>query len=333
MAERKITIYDVAEKSGVSPATVSRVLNEPDKVAADKKSRVLEAIKELDFVPKAAAVVAARKLYKKICVVAPFFGQSSFMERLRGIESVLDNMRFEIVIYSIQNGEDLKSYIRTITTTNFTDGLILLSLRPDADSMELLRKARFPVCFVENFVDGFDNVVIQNDTGGWKAGEYLYAKGCRRPAFVGEKSDKSHNVPATDDRLRGFRSFFSEKNIDIPEERICVGEFMEGGFDGKINSFLDGGNLPDCVFCSSDLVAVKFVSMAVSKGIKIPEEMKVLGFDDIDISKYMGLSSVSQSLDESGKMAAECVLNRLRNGGKSNFSVMVPINVVERKTT
>ncbi len=333
MAEKKVTIYDVAKLSGVSPATVSRVLNEPDKVAADKKGKVLAAIKDLDFVPKAAAVVAARKLYKKICVVAPFFGQSSFMARLRGIESVLDELRFEIVIYSIQTEDDLRDYIRTITTTNFTDGLILLSLRPDEESLALLRKAKFPVCFVENFVEGFDNVVIQNEVGGWKAGDYLYSRDCRKPAFVGEKSDKSHNVPATDDRLRGFVNFFSSKGIEIPEKRICLGEFMDSEFDKAVEAFLDSGDLPDCVFCSSDLVAVKFMSMAVERGIKIPDDMKVLGFDDIDISKYMGLSSVSQALDESGRMAAECVLNRLRNGGKSNFSVTVPINVVERKTT
>ena len=108
---------------------------------------------------------------------------------------------------------------------------------------------------------------------------------------------------------------------------------MDSEFDNSVESFLDGGDLPDCVFCSSDLVAVKFLSMAVERGIKVPDDMKVLGFDDIDISKYVGLSSVSQSLDESGRMAAECVLNRLRNGGKSSFSVMVPISVVERKTT
>ncbi|MCR5126383.1 MAG: LacI family transcriptional regulator [Treponema sp.] len=333
MADKKPTIYDVAKMTGVSPATVSRVLNEPEKVAQDKRQKVFDAINELGFVPKAAAVVAARKMYKKICVVAPFFSQSSFMERLRGVEEVLNDKHFEIVIYSIQTEEDLNDYIRMITTSNMTDGMILFSLVPNEKSQELLRNAAFPVCFVESSIDGFDNVVINNESGGRLAAEYFYSKGCRNPAFIGEKSNKVYTVPATDDRFRGFKKFFSEKGIGIPEKNVWIGEFSKSNIDKEVRRFLSQDNLPDCVFCSSDLVALSFMSAAKDVGVRVPEDMKVLGFDNIDIAKFVGLSTISQSLDESGRVAAECILSRLKKSGNSTFSILVPINVIERKTT
>ncbi len=333
MAEKNPTIYDIANMTGVSPATVSRVLNEPDKVAQDKKQKVLEAIKKLNFVPKANAVAVARKMYKKICVIAPFFSQSSFMERLRGVESVLNDEHFEIVIYSIQTADDLKDYISMIVNTNRADGLIAFSLHPDKDSLELLKSAKFPVCFVESSIEGFDNIVIQNVMGGQKAGEFLYSKGCRNPGFIGEKAILPYTVPATDERFQGFRFFFASKGIMIPENHVWIGEFTQNRLDEAVRKFLRQDDLPDCVFCSSDLIAARFITLAKETGIKIPRDIKVLGFDDIDISKYIGLSSVSQSLDESGKMAAECVLNRLKNPERGMYSILSPIKVIERETT
>lgn len=115
-------------------------------MAEEKRQKILEVIKELNFVSKAEAVAVARKLYKKICVVAPFFTQSSFMERLRGIKTVLNEEHFEIVIYSINSTEDLKEYIQALVASNRADGLILLSRLPDKESINLLRDAKFPAC-------------------------------------------------------------------------------------------------------------------------------------------------------------------------------------------
>ena len=86
----------------------------------------------------------------------------------------------------------------------------------------LLRNAAFPVCFVESSIDGFDNVVINNESGGRLAAEYFYSKGCRNPAFIGEKSNKVYTVPATDDRFLGFKKFFSEKGICLTAFSVPV---------------------------------------------------------------------------------------------------------------
>ena len=332
MSNKVATIYDVASLSGVSPATVSRVLNDPSHVKEEKRQKVLQAIKELNFVPKADAVAAARKLYKKIAVIAPFFTQPAFMQRLRGIESVLSQEHFEIVIYSILSAEDLRDYISTLSVNNRVDGLIILSLKPEEESLALLKEANFPVCFVEGDTEEFDNVLINNRLGGYKAAEYLYKKGCRKPGFIGEDAFLSYTIPATKDRLQGYKEYFDTVGITVEDKNVWLGEFTKSKLDESINTFLDQGDLPDCVFCSSDLNASRFISICLERGIAVDKQIKVLGFDNIEISSYIGLSSVSQSLDETGKMAANFILNRLQSPDRDPFSVNAPVKVIERMT-
>ena len=330
---KQSTIYDVARLAGVSSATVSRVLNEPDRVASVKRQRVQDAIRELNFVPKADAVAKARKAYKKIGVVAPFFTQPSFMERLRGVASVLSAEHYELVIYSIDTAEDLENYVQMLINTRRVDGLILLCVNASESVLQLLRDADFPVCFVENEYDDFDCVAVQNIAGGQKAAEFLHKKGCVNPGFVGELSRLSFAVAATEERFRGFRFYYANQGIIIKPEHVWIGEFTASELDKEILDYLAQEELPDGVFCSSDVIAARFVRLAENKGIKVPEKIKVIGFDNIDVSDYFGLTSVSQSLEKSGAAAAQLVLNRLENSNSSVITVRVPIEVIERETT
>lgn len=330
---KQVTIYDVADKAGVSPATVSRVLNAPEKVAEKKRQLVLDVIKELNFVPKVDAVINARKSYKKIAVLAPFFTQPSFMQRLRGVTEVLASEHYELIIYSISTTEDLNNYISSLVVQNRVDGLILFCVQLNEQMQDMLREAGFPVCFVEQVYDDFDCIVIDNKKGGKTAAEYFYNMGCRNPGFIGEKSYLDYSVPATEDRLSGYKKFFASKGIELLPQNIWLGAFAEDKLDDGINEFLSQAENLDCVFCSSDLIATRFFYLARLRGIKCPEKVKILGFDDIDISQYVGLSSIDQHLEESGRQAARQILERIKNPQKSAISIKLPLHVVERNTT
>ena len=329
---RQSTIYDVARLAGVSSATVSRFLNEPDRVASEKKEKIQFAIKELNFVPKAEAVAKARRAYRRIGVVAPFFTQPSFMERLRGIESVLSAEHYELVMYSISTQEDLENYIQILVNTQRVDGLILLCVNPGERMLGVLDDASFPVCFVENEYENFDCVTVQNLKGGQKAAEYLYNRGCRNPGFIGEVSSAEYSVGATEERFRGFQFYFANQGITVSPENVWLGEFVEGKREEEISRFLDNPWLPDGVFCSSDVLAASFIRIAEKKGIAIPGKIKVIGFDNIDIADYLGLTSVSQNLEESGKMAARLVLDRINDTDRGITTMKVPLEVIERET-
>lgn len=330
---RQSTIYDVARLAGVSSATVSRFLNEPDRVAQEKRERIQSAITELNFVPKADAVAKARSAYRKIGVVAPFFTQPSFMERLRGIAAVLSAEHYELVVYSIDTMEDLVNYVQMLVNTQRLDGLILLCVQLPADVLDLLRGANFPVCFVENEYEDFDCVVVHNLQGGQKAAQFLCEKGCKKPGFIGEKSMLEYAVNATEDRLRGFKFYCANNGIVIPENHIWLGEFSEGSLDEGITKFLEQEDLPDGIFCSSDVIAARLIRIALTKGISVPRQIQVIGFDNIDIAEYIGLTSVNQNLEESGRMAARLILMRTKDRERGSVVMKVPLSVIERETT
>ena len=330
---RQSTIYDVARLAGVSSATVSRFLNEPDRVAQEKRERIQTAITELNFVPKADAVAKARSAYRKIGVVAPFFTQPSFMERLRGIAAVLSAEHYELVVYSIDTEEDLVNYVQMLVNTQRVDGLILLCVQLPADVLDLLRGASFPVCFVENEYEDFDCVVVHNLQGGQKAAQFLCEKGCKKPGFIGERSMLEYAVNATEERLRGFKFYCANNGIVIPENHIWLGEFSEGSLDEGITKFLEQEDLPDGIFCSSDVIAARLIRIALTKGISVPRRIRVIGFDNIDIAEYIGLTSVNQNLEESGRMAARLVLMRIKDRERGSVVMKVPLSVIERETT
>ncbi len=165
MATNHPTIHGVAAKAGVSPTTVSRVLNAPSLVKSDKRRRILAAIEELQFVPKAEAVAKARRQLKRIAVIAPFFTEPSFMERLKGINSVLSDRHYELVIYAVHRSAELEGYIDMLVPGKRVDGLISLCLSLGERILSKLQASSIPLCCVEKDAEGFDSVVITTRKG------------------------------------------------------------------------------------------------------------------------------------------------------------------------
>lgn len=333
MVNQLPTIYDVAKKAGVSPSTVSRVLNEPSRVHIEKRKLVLDAIHELNFVPKADAVALARKQYKKIGVIAPFFTQPSFMQRLRGISAVLSGHHYELVVYAIESTKELDEYVDMLASSKRVDGLIVLCLNMSETSMGTLKHSGIPVCFVEADVPCFDSVVVDNYKGGWLAAEFLWNRGYRKPSFIGEASQRDFAVPATDFRLAGFKDYFAKQLIDVKADNIWLGEFLEEKVDFGVDQIIKSKNRPDCVFTSSDMIAIRVMRHAAQQGLAIPQDIGLVGFDDLDIAEYLNLSTISQSLDESGRLAAEMILDRLREPKREIRKIFVPLRIIERDNT
>ena len=119
----------------------------------------------------------------------------------------------------------------------------------------------------------------------------------------------------------------------IPENHIWLGEFSEGSLDEGITKFLEQEDLPDGIFCSSDVIAARLIRIALTKGISVPRQIRVIGFDNIDIAEYIGLTSVNQNLEESGRMAARLILMRIKDRERGSVVMKVPLSVIERETT
>lgn len=328
--KKETTIYDVAKKAGVSVSTVSRVLNMPTSVNPTTRQRIVEVIEELHFVPKASASVLARQQYHQIGVIAPLFSRPSMFQRLRGLTSALAKAHYEILLYNVDDGNDLDGYIDKLVSSRRADALVCLSLVLESATLEKLRRSGLPVCFVETSVDGFDCVMVDNEKAGRVAAAYLYEHGYRRPCFVGESAQYSFAVPTSEQRYKGFRDYFSDKGINLPADSVWLGPYSEEAIDRKGVSLFSSQARPDCMVGSGDMIALRLVKLVIEKGRRIPDYLAVLGFGNLDVSEYFSLSTVEPYLEESGRLAAELVMDRLKSPERIPRQLLMPLTVIER---
>jgi DNA-binding LacI/PurR family transcriptional regulator len=217
------TVYDVARKAKVSIATVSRVLNTPDRVMDHTRARVLAAIDALDFVPKAEAAARARQAHRRIGVLAPFLTYPSFVQRLRGVATALQNSTFELSIYHVDSSDRRDGYLDSLSVTRRLDGLIVMSVPfPRATARRLLAHGLDTV-LVEFSHPGFTSIEIDDHAGGRMAGEYLLARGHRRLAYIGDGQLPDYAIRASDKRLAGYRQALVEHGLTLDDDYVALG--------------------------------------------------------------------------------------------------------------
>src|SRR3989304_4148056 len=213
------TIYDVAEHSGFSITTISRVLNSPEKVNTNSRARVFEAIDKLGFVPKAEARARALSQTGRIGVITPFFTAPSFVQRLRGVASVLSKSNYELVIYTVDSVDHLRGYISSVPLTGNLDGLVIMSLPIEDKDAKRLNDNGIETVLIEYPHPKLNSIEINDTQGGRMAAEYLIRKGHQRIAFLGDTEPREEfAIHPASKRLVGFRKALQDGNISLPEQ-------------------------------------------------------------------------------------------------------------------
>jgi LacI family transcriptional regulator len=327
------TVYDVAETAGVSIATVSRVLNSPEKVNAATRTRVMTAIDRLGFVPKAEAAARARKGHGRIGVLAPFFTLPSFVERLRGVANALDDSPYELAIYNVDSSARRDGYLTSLPLTRRLDGLIVMALPFDQAAARRLLDHHLETVLVELSQEPFSSIRIDDRAGGQMAAEYLLQKGHRRCAFVGDSDVPDYAIHTSDWRLEGYRGAL------VASDRVLSGEYVALAPHSRENARLSAHRLldlaepPTAIFAASDNQALGVLKAARERGLSVPRELAVIGFDDVDIADFIGLTTIHQPLEESGRVAVDLLLSRVANPARPAQRVRLPLTLMERETT
>jgi len=328
----KVTIYDVANEAGVSITTVSRVLNSPDRVSKGKRDEILKTIDRLGFVPKADARERARKEVGRIGVITPFFTVLSFVQRLRGIAEALVDTPYDFTIYPVDSLSRLEGYYTTLPFSRRLDGLIVIALPIDDSSAKRLRQSQFPTVFIENRVPGFSSIEIDNWYGGRLAAEYLISKGHTRCAYIGDAVLPEYSLRPEDERLDGYRQTLIQHGLSFPDEYVKLTTFPPEK-DSEIQGLFGTETPPTAIFAASDNLAMRVLKIAREKNFQIPEELALIGFDDIDFTEYLELTTISQSLDDSGKVAAEQLIAQISDPSRPVQNINLQLKIVERGTT
>ena len=325
------TIYSIAAEAGVSPATVSRVLNGSAQVNQQTRERVLEVIGRLEFVPKAEARARALKRHYRIGILVPFFTAPSFVQRLRGVAAALPP-NYELVVYAVNSTEILDGYLASLPLTGNLDGLIIMSLAINELQAQHLSNNHLETVLIEYPQTGFSTVEIDDIKGGRMAAEYLVEKGHRRIAFLGDTNLPEYAIHPISQRLLGFRQKLHESGISLPDHYVRLASYSLEQARQVAAGFLKLPVPPTAIFAATDLQAMGVIMVARQMGLNIPGDLAVMGFDNLDMAELMELTTIQQPLDESGRVAVELLLERITAPTHSLKHVQLPLTVMERKT-
>lgn len=334
MKIRRHTIYDVAAAAGVSISTVSRVLNAPDRVNAETRARVLAAIDGLSFKPKAEARARALSSARRIGVLTPFFTAPSFVQRLRGIDAALAACNAELIIYVVDALPRLRGYLANLPLTGNLDGLVIMSLPFDEGDARRLTKHSLPCVSIESSRPEFSSVVIDDLAGGRAAAACLVAKGHRRCAFIGDLHPPDYAIRPAVARLEGYRLALAGAGLALPDARVGAASCDQEPTAAAARRILSlpAAQRPTALFCAADIQAIAAMRVAGELGLRVPDDLAVIGFDDLDIASYLGLTTIRQPLDDSGRIAAGLLLARLKEDGQPVQQVRLSLTLVERQS-
>jgi len=327
------TIDEVARRAGVGIGTVSRVLNGRPRVAPATRERVLSVIAELDYRPSAAARGLSLGRTSSVGIIVPFVTQLSVVERIRGIVRALDGSGYDMVLFAVETPSQRDDAFRRVGIGGPVDGVLVVSLPPRDDELHRLAAAGRPVVLVDASHPRLPSVVTDDAEGGRLATEHLLTLGHRRVAFVGDAPDPAFGFSACRLRERGYRSAMHAAGAPVDEALVRRGSHGREVAHGLTRALLGLREPPTAVFASSDTQALGVLEAAGLAGFRVPEDLSVVGFDDIEVAPYAGLSTVSQPLQESGTCGAELLLAALGSDSLAPVRRQLPLTLVPRRSS
>jgi DNA-binding LacI/PurR family transcriptional regulator len=327
------TISDVAKHAGVGLGTVSRVLNGSSQVRESTRARVLEAIDELDYRPNPLARGLSRGRCQTLGVVVPFFTHASAVERLRGVVAALDESRYDLVLFNVESTVHRDQHLASITGRDRTDGLLVMSLPIPPHDLDRLTAAGVPVVLVDTSAAGVAAVVSDDVAGGRLATEHLIALGHQSIAFIGDDPENPFGFTSTAKRELGYTSALRDAGIAFRAELVRHGAHDREVARDLAAELLAEPRPPTAVFASSDVQAMGVLAAAAERGLSVPRDLSVVGFDDIELAAYIGLSTVHQPLFDSGFLGAQLLLEAVGGQDVPAVEHALPVVLVERTTT
>ena len=331
-----VTIRDVAKQAGVGIATVSRVLNDSPLVSEETRHKVLAAITALDYSPSAVARHLSRGKAMAVAVIAPFFTRRSYVERLQGIENVLSSSGYDLILYNVETVARRDECFRALPRSERLDGLLVLSLPPNDVEVERLLNVGVPAVLVDAYHPALPTVQIDDVAGARTAVRHLIDLGHTRIAYIGEYLDQNplHFQPIGD-RYTGYREALVGAGLPFRPEYHCQGKYGWREARRMAHELLDLPEPPTAVFAYSDTMAFGVLEAAQQRGLAVPGNLSVIGFDDVEVAQYFRLTTVRQPLYESGARGAELLLEGMESEDSRPVAShhVLPTELVDRSTT
>jgi LacI family transcriptional regulator len=327
--KHSVTIQDVAKTAGVSVSTVSRVLNGKVDVASETKDRVHAVIDDLGYATNLAA--RSMRSHKKnlVGLIMPDIAYPFAIEVMKGVNRAIAESEFDLLVYT--TGDVRKSgrasheqkYV-SLLTNSISDGVILVA--PVADELNV----DAPIVSIDPLASNpnYPSVHATNYQGAMDAMEYLIGLGHKRIGFISGRAE----LESSNRRLMGYRASLEKAGLLIDEKLIASGDYTtETGVSGA-RQLLALEKPPTAIFASNDQMAMGVFQVAQELGMRIPDDLSVIGFDNITESKYMGLTTVDQFISEMGFVATQMLIKLINGASLDDQTFKMQTQLVVRSS-
>jgi LacI family transcriptional regulator len=326
----RVTIAEVARRARVSKATVSRVLNNKGDVDAATAIRVREVIAATGYTPSARAVGLAKGRTQTVGMLVPGLTWPWMGDVLQGVADVLEAKGYGLLLNTMNRGADSLTQFARHVSANAFDGLLLVEPPDTLSYIRGLHDSGFPVVMIDDrgHHPGFPSVATSNWEGASDAARHLLRTGRRHLAVITGPAE----FGCTRDRTSGFLAALTQAGIPFDNRLLVEGDFTRDGGRDAIQPILDAGLELDGVFAQNDFTAVGVLDALRAAGRSVPDDVAVIGFDDIPIAAHTqpSLTTVRQPSREMGEAAARMLLSRLAGGHLPNEPQIVPTGLVIR---
>ncbi|QOD60216.1 LacI family DNA-binding transcriptional regulator [Polaribacter haliotis] len=335
---KKTTIYDIAKELNITAATVSRALNNNPKISSKTKELVFETAKKMNYEQnKLALALKSGKSYN-VGVIVPRIDSNFFSSVIRGIEEELYPAGYHVIICQTHDQEELEIKNINSLLNAQVDG-VLMSISngklEENDSFNRLLEKNVPLIFFDRKkeINNVSSVTIDDFNGAYMATKHLIDQGCKRIAHL----SNNRKLEIFRNRYLGYKQAILDNGLEFDEN--LIEEIQSKVLEGRstVKRFLEMDRPPDAIFSSSDFTALSAVQEIKAHGLKIPEDICVVGFSNEPFTRFMELSitSVDQSPKEMGKIAAQVFLEEVKNSKKikSEKHVVLTPELIIRKSS
>lgn len=328
------TIEDVARAAQVSVATVSRALRGLPNVAPSTRARVVAVASELEYVadPTASRLAGGRRMV--LGLVVPMLGQWYYAKLFSGVEAMATVAGYDVLPFTTSGPGGTERFVRDLPFRKRVDGLILADAPFDDAQFAALVRTGVPMVSLGALTPGISGIAVDNIAAARLAVGHLTALGHVRIALIGGSPDDPFRFSVPVDRFNGYRDALASAGLSFDPVLVVPGNFSAEGGAEAMQQLLSAPSPPTAVFACSDEMAIGAMQVARDAGLRVPEDLSVIGIDDHDISAYVGLTTIRQDVAEQGERVAKLLLERLRpDGDHDEIHERHPTRLVVRRTT
>ncbi|WP_077621243.1 catabolite control protein A [Sediminibacillus massiliensis] len=328
-----ITIYDVAREANVSMATVSRVVNGNPNVKPATRKKVLNTIERLGYRPNAVARGLASKKTTTVGAIIPDISSIFFAELARGIEDIATMYNYNIILSNSDQNKDKELHLLNTMLEKQVDGIVFMGGKISEEHVQQFKSAPVPVALAATIDQSqtTPSVNIDYEQAAYEATTLLLEHGNEHPAFVtGQEETEINNQ-----KYNGYRRALKEKNVEFDEKLVTMGDYSYDSGIEALDQLMELDYKPTGIFVATDEMALGVIHGAQDRGLKVPEDIEVFGFDNTRLATMVRptLSTIVQPMYDIGAVAMRLLTKYMNKEEVTDQNIILPHRIIERNST